>query len=209
MARLAGRLEFVYELEGNIHEVDVFQLAPALLALGRAIQEGHRTVNPDEPEIAVNVRPFAEGSFFVDIVLFHAPALLPLIAALGPDPVQRITEALKIIGYVRGTATSVMDVIRKLGRPPERIEEIAPGEVRFTAGANTVTSNGPVRDLLMNPVFVQNFYGSYRPVEQEQIRDVRSFLKDEPNTAVTVYKRDVPAIRAYAETRKPVAMPEG
>ena len=45
MASGVQRLEFVYEIEGNVDEIDVFHLAPALLSLGTVIQEANRTIS--------------------------------------------------------------------------------------------------------------------------------------------------------------------
>jgi hypothetical protein len=53
-------LNFVYKLEGDVTEVNVFKLAPTLLALGELIREGNRQINPGGREIAVNVNRFAK-----------------------------------------------------------------------------------------------------------------------------------------------------
>ncbi len=202
------RVEFLYSLEGDVAEVDVFRLAPALLALGHVIQEGNRTLNRGEgPEIAVNVRPFGQGSFLVDVILGAAASAVPVLAALGPDPVQKISDVLKVIGFIRGAATSVLDVIRKLGGKPENIDEIRPGEVRVTYGTTSVTTNGQVRDLLVNPVFNNYIYDAYKPLEDERITDIKTSLKDqEDSTTVTVPKSEIRAIREYATSAGPLVL---
>ncbi len=63
-------LNFIYELEGDIREIDVFSLAPTLLALGNLLQESNRQLYPQGREIGVNVKPFRPGSFIVDLNLF-------------------------------------------------------------------------------------------------------------------------------------------
>jgi hypothetical protein len=50
----------VYKLEGDIREVDIFKLAPTLLALGELIQDSNQLF-PDGRDIAVNVKPFRKG----------------------------------------------------------------------------------------------------------------------------------------------------
>jgi hypothetical protein len=51
----------VYKLEGDIREVDIFKLAPTLLALGELIQDSNHQLFPDGRDIAVNVKPFRKG----------------------------------------------------------------------------------------------------------------------------------------------------
>src|SRR6266498_4642026 len=65
-----NKVDFIYKLAGEPTEINVFELAPTLLALGQLIQDSNRTLYPEGSEIAVNVKPFKEGSFIVDISLF-------------------------------------------------------------------------------------------------------------------------------------------
>jgi hypothetical protein len=77
--RAPKNVELIYKLDGNLKEVDVFRLAPALLAAGHVIQEAHKDLGAPH-EIGVNVKPFGEGSFVVDIVLV-VKSNWPLVAA--------------------------------------------------------------------------------------------------------------------------------
>jgi hypothetical protein len=49
------------------HEMDVRDLAPALLSTGSLYQELNRYMNPTAPNVAVNVRANSEGSFLVEL----------------------------------------------------------------------------------------------------------------------------------------------
>src|SRR2546421_9972780 len=89
-----GRVDFIYKLGGNPSEVDVFALAPTLLALGKLIQEGNRTLYPDGKQIAVSVKPFRGGSFIVDVSLFPTDAIYPILALVKDVPPHQILEVL-------------------------------------------------------------------------------------------------------------------
>ncbi len=61
-------VDLIYKLNGDIEDgIDVFEFAPFLLSFGQLINEAHKTLYPDEPEIAVNIKPIEKGSFEVNI----------------------------------------------------------------------------------------------------------------------------------------------
>jgi len=53
-------------------EIDVQDLAPALLALGDLIQSANNVINGDRAKISVCVRATAEGSFEVDLSIVQS-----------------------------------------------------------------------------------------------------------------------------------------
>src|SRR5688572_19570794 len=96
----ARPVHLIYELSGEVGAVDVFTLAPALLSLGQLIQESNATLNPGGDTVVVEVRPFREGSFIVDLVLNPATAYAPQLAMAAGGG---IWETLKAIGLVAST----------------------------------------------------------------------------------------------------------
>lgn len=201
MRRMAQpqRVDLVYQLDGDITEVDVFRLAPTLLAFGRLIREGHRELYPDAPPVAVNVRPFRAGTFHVDVSAFEQTrdflALIPTMG--GPDPVGRVLEALKAVGIIKGWANSALEVLKKLRAPVTRAERLPSGEVRYQVeGGITLTVNGPVHQLLVNPAIrgdIAQAYGS--AALAEGITGVRSYIETaEEETAVDVRREEAPRI---------------
>ncbi|MBC7929270.1 MAG: hypothetical protein H7Z38_01785, partial [Rubrivivax sp.] len=117
VSRAVTKTNFIYELGGDVGEIDVFELAPTLLSLGQLIQEANRTLYPQGQEIAVNVKPFKQGSFIVDIVLFpsHLQQLIDLIQHTSPEQIKHLLESLGIIATAAGAGTvGVLDVIKKL-----------------------------------------------------------------------------------------------
>jgi hypothetical protein len=85
----------VYKLEGDIREIDIFKLAPTLLALGGLIQASNRELFPDGQDVGVNVKPFREGSFIVD--------LLERQRVKGTRVQKPIYEIIKVVDYKKGT----------------------------------------------------------------------------------------------------------
>ena len=130
--RIPERLELVYKLDGDLREVDVFQLAPALLSMGQIIQEAHRQLGI-EHEVGINVRPFGRGSFEVDIALYvkaHWPGLFVTATAMH-EALANTTRVLHAIGVIRSKAESVISVIKKLKGAISKVEEVKPGEFRY------------------------------------------------------------------------------
>jgi hypothetical protein len=201
-----GRVNFIYKLGGDLGEIDVFALAPTLLALGQLIQEGNRTLYPDGKQIAVNVKPFREGSFIVDVSLFPTEAIYPILALAKDIPPAQILAVLgfigiaKTTGLVARTTNSVLDVIRKLKGKPSKIEELKPGEVRYSSDNNSITVNGEVHQLMQNPQITQNIYNVYgKPLEDTKFEDVESYLESEPeDMRMVVTREDLPALKSSA-----------
>jgi hypothetical protein len=203
-------VSFVYKLGGGPSEIDVFALAPTLLSLGKLIQESNQTLYPEGHQIAVNVKPFKEGSFIVDITLFHAEAFYPIFA-IGKDiPPHQIVEMLSFLGLIKGTdalakaANSVLDVIKKLKGQPAKIEELKGGDYRYSAGDKSITVNAPVHKLVQNNEVTINVYNSYaKPLEGTDFEEVESYIEgNEEQTRSVVTKDDVPALRAYAKSTR-------
>jgi hypothetical protein len=204
-------VSFVYKLGGGPAEIDVFALAPALLALGKLIQESNQTLYPEGHQIAVNAKPFKEGSFIVDITLFHAEAFYPILS-IGKDiPPQQIVQLLGFIGLIKhagvlsGAANSVLDLIKKLkGNKPTKVEELKGGDYRYSSGQNSFTVNGPVHKLVQNNEVTIHVYESLaKPLEETPFQSVESYLENKPEeTQSLVTKDDISALKRFASATR-------
>lgn len=201
-----SKVNFIYELRGGQNEIDVFELAPTLLALGQLIQESNRILYPGGQEIAVNVKPFREGSFIVDVVLFPASGIdqiLDLVRHMSP---HQIKELLITLGVIMGAAASavaavasVLVAIKELGHRPKRIERLGPKEYRYSVDDKSITVNGRVHQLMQSPVIINNINNVYaKPLEREGITAVESYLKDEPTARTVVVRTDAANIKQFA-----------
>jgi hypothetical protein len=152
-----NHVNFVYKLDGNVSEVDVFKLAPTLLALGELIQQSNSELNPNGRQIGVNVKPFREGSFIVDLSIFPHTNLQQLLDILSSDQIGKVKTLLEWIGLISGGTAGAVRVIKYLNGKPKSVEEVKPGEFRYTGGDdNSITVNASVHQLLSNSSITNN-----------------------------------------------------
>jgi len=157
----------VYKLEGDVREIDVFKLAPTLLALGELIEDANRQLFPNGRDIAVNVKPFREGSFIVDLTLFPATNLQHLIDFFTPHSLEQLKTLLEVIGLIGGGTFGAVKAIKALKGKPKTIEEIKPGEFRYTsADDNSVTVDKSVHNLLSNSQITQNIFRGHQDISR-------------------------------------------
>lgn len=201
----------VYKLEGRVTEIDVFKLAPTLLALGELIQDSNRVLFPNGRDVGVNVRPFREGSFIVDVSLFSPSNLQHLLEFLKPHSLEQLQSLLECIGLVGtgiGTTTiGAVRVIKLLRGKPKGVEEIAPGEFRYTAqDDNSVTVSGPVHNLLSNSKIVQNIFNIYGPpmLDAPEVDDVRTYIEGQEDRAEVVKREELPVIADFVAPSRTV-----
>lgn len=202
----SNQLNFVYQLEGEVSEIDVFKLAPTLLSLGALIQESNRALFPDGPEISVNVKPFREGSFIVDLSLFQASNFKQLLDFLTPHSIEQLQALLESIGLVSGgtgaTVFGAVKAIKFLRGKPANVETIAPGQVRLTTSDNkSITVDESTNILLHNSSVVNNIFRVFNdPLEsQPSVTDVKTYIREKPESAMTVDRGDIPGFREYAQ----------
>jgi hypothetical protein len=200
-----NHLNFVYQLEGDVKEIDVFKLAPTLLALGQLIQESNRALYPDSgKEIGVNVKPFREGSFIVDLTIFADSQLRQLLEFWHPHSIEQLKALLESIGLIgtetTGVVIGVVKAIKFLKGKPKTVEEIKPGEFRLTTiDDRSITVDQSTHTLLNNSTVTQNIYKIYAdPMEaQASITDVKTYLKEDKRDAVTFERSEVPILREF------------
>jgi hypothetical protein len=199
-----NHLNFVYQLEGDVREVDVFKLAPTLLALGQLIQDSNRELYPDGREIGVNVKPFREGSFIVDLSLFPDSNLKQLLDLFTPHSLEQLKTLLEVIGLIGGGATATVvgavKAMKFLRGRPKSVEEVQPGEFRLsTIDDRSITVGRSTNTLLQNSSITNNIFKIYvEPLEaQPSIEDVKTYLKDHENTAVKFERSEIPNLREF------------
>jgi hypothetical protein len=185
----------VYELEGKIQEIDIFRLAPTLLALGELIRDSNRELFPEGPDLGVNVKPFREGSFIVDLTVVSSSHFQKLIDLLTPHSIEQLEHLLKCIGLVAGASASAIGVFKFLKGKPKSIEEISPGEIRYTAeGGSSVTVNREVHSLLSNATIAKNIYNIYVPPMEAQpsVEGIKTYSEGHEDKAVIVRRDEIP-----------------
>lgn len=205
----APSVNLIYKLEGEFEDgIDVFALAPVLLSVGQLIQESNKTVNPAGDEITVNVKPFEEGCFIVDIALVPANVLEQIARTLLHTDLSNIKTLLKCIGLIGGgTITggaTLYKLMKVLRGPPKETKTLPDGSVSYTAQHGTqIIVNGPVHNLFQNPVVAEAAARSIvAPLENEKVTDIKTYLKaDEEHTAVKFDREDAKALQATVGPR--------
>jgi hypothetical protein len=201
MATVASNhLNFIYKLDGDVTEVDVFKLAPALLALGELIQDSNVEINPEGKKISVNVKPFREGSFVVDLRLFAESNFQQIIDFLKPHSLEQLKTLLEVIGLIGGLPYGAVKAIKHLKGRPKTVEEPKPGEFRYTSIEDkSITVNGDVHRLLTNPKITNNIYKIYvSPLEElPQVDEIKTYIEGQESEQVVVGRNEVPTLKEF------------
>ncbi len=109
------------------HEIDVADLAPALIALGQMVKAANRVVNGESLDVTVRVRTVGDGSFWVELSVRAQNAYAAVRDFLVGSDVDAVLKLITIIG-LSSTAVGVagkgaVAVIRQIrGRKPRRLE---------------------------------------------------------------------------------------
>lgn len=132
--------EFILTYDGPAlagHEMNVRDLAPAMLAVGEAFEGMNALFNGKSAQLAVNVRAHQPGCFKVafDIVQM-AKDVTPMLTGPGIVAANNLLQLLIGVGTVGGASSvGLIWLIRKLkGQSPDRIEKLTPGLFRLFIG---------------------------------------------------------------------------
>lgn len=117
----------IYEgpaLDSN--SMDVYQLAPAMLALSDVLVAANKALNGDRATVKVNVHAFRDGSFGIGLEIFQN--IVDAIADyLGPGkPIREALDILALLGFtVKDGIESGMNLIKLIieshGHKPEAV----------------------------------------------------------------------------------------
>jgi hypothetical protein len=207
--KVKERLELEYKLDGDLKEIDVFNLAPALTGLGELIQRAHHDLGA-EHDVGVNVKPFAQGSFVVEISLFikqNIP-LIPVSAIAIGVALTKTTQILEAIGMIKGKAESLIGAIKKLRGKPHTVEQVSPNEYRYRSNSGEVTVEGPVHTLIQDKsihIAALNVYS--KPAEVHGVTEVETSLRGKPATRMSVNRDEAPIFEQFARGDIPSSEP--
>ena len=155
------------------HEIDVQELAPALLALAEIIQIANRKFNGDSAAMRVLVKADAEQRCY-QVHLHLVQSLYEQARTiLGRDDIRTAKEIAEWVGLIVGP-TSLFGLLAWLfgKRPPSESKiEVANGQsgtVIITRGdGNKITVNNHVYQLATDPVVQAQAKQVLRPLERK------------------------------------------
>jgi hypothetical protein len=170
-------------------QMDVRDLAPALLAASDLLSEANRQVNQDRVTLSVSVQGgFEKGSF--DITLVTNQGVLSQLASLVTG--DRIIAASALVMLLFG-GRGLLDLLKWLaGTKPERVEKEPNGDVRFTLRGSEMVINGNVYIFYENPSMRKAIKPIVNPLMREGIDFLRAIA--EKKILLELEKKDVPSL---------------
>lgn len=178
-------------------EIDVQDLAPALLALGDLFQSANSAINGDDSSAKVKVRATAQACFEVDLTLMQqaASAVTQILDfATGHQTEIAVANQLADLVLKAGTMVAVpagglFALLKWLkGRKPDRKEE-REGDVILHIGDTTFTTNHYVITLAENLAVRESAKKLVSVLERDGIESISA--KQPGQEELRIERRDV------------------
>jgi hypothetical protein len=133
------------------HEMDIRDLAPALLAVGDLLEEANKTLYGDLATVSVNVKgSFKTGCFQVDLTLIQSIAS-QLSTLLTSDGAVAVTQILSITGFNAMNGFGLIPFIKWVkNRPIKKITKIGDGKSTVEIDEEKKEVEDKVIDLYRN-----------------------------------------------------------
>lgn len=178
------------------HQMDVHELAPALLALAAMLEDSSKAAFPESEEVRVQVKgTFKSGSFGIDLIAIQSMAK-QLVAMFSGTDASAAANLLQILGGL-GMATGavgggLIGLVRWLkGRKPTAIKtegDRVVFEVETTEVLESYTVDLIAAKLYRERTVRQSLAKVLKPLEREGV-DYFAVIEAE-QTAVTVITSD-------------------
>jgi len=206
MKKINNKVNLIIKLEGPAIEegLNLFDLAPSLIAIGNVITESNKIVNPEGREIAINIKPFEKGSFIIDLYLFAQTNFDQILSFISSDYAEQIKTLLEWIGLtvaIGGVGKGLIQLIKFLKGKPQNVEKLSSGDIRYTnKNGQSFTTNEKVNKLYNNCVIQNNTYQGFgKLLQQKGINEINTYIKDDIKSLETIKKEDVEALKNFSE----------
>lgn len=191
--------QFVVKYDGPAldgHEMDVADLAPALLALSQAYQRAQRLVAPGTEPANLRIKAFESGSFEIAMVLHEAQsALRGAIDLFSSQPITAVAN----LGAITSFVWASLNNLKVLGaRAIRGLRNKENGRVELVLDDHTVLEVDDAESrLLLDLDYRKSIETFVMPLDRDGVQNVTVFDRRRV-TLVHVEQEDLPAFRTPA-----------
>ncbi|MGE4239113.1 hypothetical protein [Ramlibacter sp.] len=179
MNDMTATVHFSIKYDGpalSSHEMDVRELAPALLALSNLLEEANRAVFPDASDVRVHVKgDFKGGCFAIDLVALQSmkDQLVAIFSGPTASASANLFGILGGLGLLGAAGKGLIDVIKWLrGRRPTSIRitgDTTVFELRGSESVETFEVDLITGRLYQSRIVRQSLAKVVKPLEREGI----------------------------------------
>jgi hypothetical protein len=176
MTDMTASVHFSIKYDGPAlaqHQMDVRELAPALIALAGLLENANKSAFPEAPEVQVNVQGFKGGSFGIDLAAVQtiAERVVSLLSGREATAAANLLALLTGLGIIgRGGVIGVIKWLK--GRKPSSIRfhgDSAVFELVETETIETFEVDIAAGKLYQSRVVRQSLAKVIKPLEREGI----------------------------------------
>jgi len=194
---------FIVTFDGQgVHDgrIDVRDLAPALLSLGRLIDSANLIINGENCAIKVQVKAVAGGSFevYLDAALTNWDYIKSLLDSSDVETVKKLLEWLSIIG---SSTVGIVQLYRWLnGKKPDKVIREKDGAFVFELEGRRLVVPFEVMRLYQERVVNQEFSRLLDTLSSGSIEKINFISEEAP--------KHTPALTLTASDRQAFAIEE-
>jgi hypothetical protein len=186
------------------NQMDVRELAPALLSLGHLLEQANAALNDGRAKVSVKVSAsFKTGCFGIELDIVQT--LVQQVQILfSADNIANAKDILEWIGLLAGPATGLFALLKWLrGRSPQRVVLLENGSVRVELDGTHITVEKQVIALYRSAELRKSIEDMLRPLDAEGINEFAVTNKAQSQKLATVSSSELScflAPEALAET---------